>query len=195
MNAKQLELLVTDDADYQYVLTNWSSDYMDDLVHHANDAEVAKFLANRFPHPYTSDNAMSFLAYASSTATERLFAIVRQHKVSGTREAIGGIGMDVKSDVQEHSGEVGYWLGKSFWGRGLMTHVVATFLDGFVEVYLRTHAPVPLSRLFAVVYAPNTGSVRVLEKNGFQIEGRLRRYAYKNGEYLDAFLLGRVYEL
>ncbi|KDO32591.1 hypothetical protein SPRG_03065 [Saprolegnia parasitica CBS 223.65] len=176
MNAQQLELPVTDDADYRYILSNWSNAYMDDLVRHANDADVAKYLANRFPHPYTSDDAMSFLAYASSTTTERLFAIVRQHKVTGAREAIGGIGMNVKSDVQAHSGEVGYWLGKSFWGCGLMTHVVATFLDGFVEPYRGTHAPVPLSRLFAVVYAPNTGSVRVLEKNGFEVEGRLRRH-------------------
>jgi RimJ/RimL family protein N-acetyltransferase len=54
--------------------------------------------------------------------------------------------------------EVGYWIGKEFWGRGLATRALAELLE---EVATRP--------LYAVVATTNIGSIRVLEKCGFTV--------------------------
>lgn len=60
----------------------------------------------------------------------------------------------------DHDGrrEIGYWIGREFWGRGVATRALAAFL---VEV---TERP-----LYAGVARHNLASIRVLEKNGFEI--------------------------
>jgi RimJ/RimL family protein N-acetyltransferase len=62
----------------------------------------------------------------------------------------------------EHAGRrlVGYWIGRSFWGRGIATRALARFLDEL------GHRP-----LFALVAKHNVGSIRVLEKCGFSATG------------------------
>jgi len=56
--------------------------------------------------------------------------------------------------------EIGYWLGRSFWGKGVATAALALFVDGIGERPLHAH-----------VATHNAGSIRVLEKCGFTIEG------------------------
>ena len=61
-----------------------------------------------------------------------------------------------------HSGEreVGYWVGKEFWGKGIATQALSVFLD---QIETRP--------LYAHVARHNIGSIRVLEKCGFRISG------------------------
>lgn len=76
------------------------------------------------------------------------------------------------------SAEVGYWLGEPFWGRGIVTEaLVAT-----TTYAIKQHG---LTRVFAVPFARNLGSCRVLEKAGYVREGRLRRSAIKDGQVID----------
>lgn len=51
---------------------------------------------------------------------------------------------------------------------------------------------ISVTRLTAKVYEPNTASARVLEKNGFALEGRMRKAAKKAGQIYDVFIYGRV---
>ena len=53
-------------------------------------------------------------------------------------------------------------------------------------------ANLPLQRIFAEVFSNNPGSVRVLEKAGFQFEGRLRQNVSKDGEILDSLVYAKV---
>jgi len=53
--------------------------------------------------------------------------------------------------------EVGYWLGKAYWGKGIATHALELFLE------IETTRP-----LYAAAVKNNTGSIRVLEKCGFK---------------------------
>jgi RimJ/RimL family protein N-acetyltransferase len=53
--------------------------------------------------------------------------------------------------------QVGYWLGRGFWGRGVASRALAAFLGQFTERPLHAH-----------VAKHNTGSIRVLEKCGFE---------------------------
>src|SRR5207249_11882042 len=76
------------------------------------------------------------------------------------------------------SAEIGYWLGERFWGRGIATEALAAMTRHAIE----THE---LTRVYAVPFAWNTASCRVLEKAGYVLEARLRRSAIKDGQVVD----------
>jgi len=155
---------------------------MDDasaVVRHANNLNVAKHLRDRFPHPYTLDDAYGFLRFASNADPLTNFAI----EVDG--EAAGGLGYVPGSDVDRFAAEVGYWLGESLWGRGIVTEALAMFTDyAFKELQLL--------RLFALPLIDNAGSTRVLEKTGYVFEGRLRSSCVKYGQPRDQAIYARV---
>ena len=75
-------------------------------------------------------------------------------------EAVDGIGLTLKSDVERCSAEIGYWLGEAVWGKGIATAAVqALTYYGF-----KTFG---LTRIFAVPFANNPASMRMLEKAGY----------------------------
>ncbi|MBE2184151.1 MAG: GNAT family N-acetyltransferase [Anaerolineae bacterium] len=64
---------------------------------------------------------------------------------------------NIVSFEQDDVREVGYWLGKDFWGKGIATRALGLFLD------VETVRP-----LYAAAARHNLGSIHVLEKCGFQ---------------------------
>jgi ribosomal-protein-alanine N-acetyltransferase len=96
-------------------IRSWRLEDGQSLVCHANNLKVWRNLRDRFPHPYTPDEAQKWLAQTVSADPEVDFSVV----FGG--EAVGGIGFTLGSDVERHSAEVGYWLGEGFWGRGIAT--------------------------------------------------------------------------
>ena len=92
--------------------------------------------------------------------------------------AVGGIGFHLQPDVERVSAEIGYWLGESFWGRGIATDALQALTAYAIEHH-------HLTRVFAIPFASNPASCRVLEKAGYVIEGRLHRSAIKHGLILD----------
>ena len=70
----------------------------------------------------------------------------------------GEVAGDIGSWQTEDDRNVGYWIGRSFWGRGVATAALRAFLQ------LETTRP-----LTAYVAAHNLGSRRVLEKCGFEV--------------------------
>ena len=94
---------------------------------------------------------------------------------------LGGITLsNVRRGVTQ-AAAVGYWIGKPFAGRGLMTKAVSGVVR-FAFEELKLH------RLEAACMPSNTASIRVLEKNGFQREGLARRYLKINGVWQDHLL-------
>jgi RimJ/RimL family protein N-acetyltransferase len=157
------------------VVRSWRSDDLDALIRHADNPRVAEQLRDRFPQPYTRAAGEAWIAVASSMQPESSFV------VEAGGELVGGIGLHLGSDIERVSAEVGYWLGESAWGRGLATAA----LKAFVPYALSTFG---LTRLFAVPFAYNLASRRVLEKAGFTLVGILRRSAIKNGQVVDQAL-------
>jgi ribosomal-protein-alanine N-acetyltransferase len=149
------------------------------IARHANNRRIAMWLRDRFPYPYTLNDAEGFLSVVLRQDPRVAFAVATQ------REAIGGIGLDVGADVHRFSAELGYWLAEPFWGRGLMTEAVKQFTAWTFE-HLEVH------RIHASVFATNAASIRVLEKAGFQREGHLRASVFKQGRILDQFLYARI---
>lgn len=145
---------------------------MRSLALHANNRKVWLNLRDRFPHPYSEHDARNFIRAAHRMNPETFFAI----GVDGF--AVGGIGFVLQSDVERVSAEVGYWLGEPFWGRGIATDALRALTRYAIEQHR-------LTRVFAVPFADNTASCRVLEKAGYTLEGRLRRSAIKDGHIVD----------
>ncbi len=136
-------------------------------------------MRDQFPHPYTRRDAIDFLDYARAQEPECAFAI------EYGEEAVGGVGFLLGRDIARISAEMGYWLSEEFWGRGIATRAVAAMSDWALDNY-------HLSRVFAMAFVHNAGSIRVLEKAGFEREALLRRSAIKNGVILDQVLFAKV---
>jgi [ribosomal protein S5]-alanine N-acetyltransferase len=150
----------------------WRADDAFDLQRHADDADVSRSLRDHFPFPYTLADAHAFLGMCAQPADDWKLAIVVDH------HAVGGIGVHPGVDVHRHSAELGYWLGRDYWRRGIVPAALARLIP-LARKAFRLH------RLHAQVYANNPASARVLEKAGFQREGRHRHAVVKRGELLD----------
>jgi RimJ/RimL family protein N-acetyltransferase len=157
---------------------SWRADDAESLAKYADNRNVWRNLRDAFPHPYGIDDAKRFLARAEEMKPETFFCIA-----SVEDAAIGGIGFTIGSDVERFTAEIGYWLAEPFWGRGITTEA----LVAVTQYAIRTHQ---LHRLFAVPYAWNDASSRVLEKAGYRFEGRLRNSAFKDGQLIDQLMYG-----
>ena len=103
--------------------------------------------------------------------------------VDGT--AVGGVGYVPGSDVERYSAEVGYWLGEALWGQGITTEALTLLTAHCFESE-------NLLRCFALPFASNAGSIRVLEKAGYTLEGILRSSSVKAGTPRDQAIYARV---
>ncbi|MEZ4515365.1 MAG: GNAT family N-acetyltransferase [Chloroflexota bacterium] len=74
--------------------------------------------------------------------------------------------------------EVSYWLGNAYWGRGIATQALALFL---VEL--------PERPLYARVATDNIGSLRVLQKCGFQVIDKDKGFANARGTEVEEYVL------
>ena len=128
----------------------------------SGDVELALQTAT-MPIPYTLESAHTFL---SGCDPNHNFAIILQRAQgppNGLRpweeELVGGCGF--KAEPQ--GVEIGYWIGRPYWGRGYATAAVELLVE---EARRRG-----LERLYAEVFAENPASMRVLEKAGFARDG------------------------
>jgi RimJ/RimL family protein N-acetyltransferase len=160
-------------------IRSWSTSDADAIAAHANNLNVAKQLRDRFPHPYTRRHAVEFLQHATAGERSTNFAI----EVGGA--AVGGVGFVAGTDIERYSAEVGYWLSEPMWGRGIATEAVV-LVTGYIFSELK------MLRLFAVPFADNHASRRVLEKAGYHCEGIMRASSVKDGEPRDQALYARI---
>lgn len=157
----------------------WLKTDGDALVRHANNINVARNLRDRFPHPYTKNDAKFFLKHAAAAEDPTNLAI----EVDG--EAVGAVGYVPGHDIERFCAEIGYWLGEEFWGRGIATEALVLVTElAFHELNFL--------RLYALPFAENAASARVLEKAGYSREALLRSSAVKYGEVKDQLLYARI---
>jgi putative acetyltransferase len=74
--------------------------------------------------------------------------------------------------------EVGYWIGREYWGKGIATRALSQFLDQFQERPLVAH-----------VAKHNPGSIRVLEKCGFTHAGEDKEFSTVDGTVVEGVVL------
>jgi ribosomal-protein-alanine N-acetyltransferase len=155
------------------------------LLEHFRAKEIYDTTLN-IPYPYSEADADRWLGRrieaAESQGTEVTFAIRQDDG-----KLIGAVGADSFKPGASHRAEIGYWLARPFWGQGIMTDAVRAYVRyAFDEL--------EVVRLTAHVFEFNVGSARVLEKNGFKLEGRLRKHFRKGERLHDAFYFGLLRE-
>ncbi|MCW2308822.1 GNAT family N-acetyltransferase [Rhodobium gokarnense] len=126
------------------------------MVDLLGDFEVSKMLS-RVPHPYRPEDAASWIDALphDGDPTGAEFAI------DAGAGLIGGIGFT----SEDGHPVLGYWLGRPYWRRGYMSEAVERVLDW---LFCRGDHDVVRSGVFS----GNTASLRIQEKNGFEIIGR-----------------------
>jgi len=151
---------------------SWRTSDAESLLRHANNRNIWLNLRDAFPHPYTKHDARAYIRSVRDRSPETTFAIAVDD------EAVGSIGFVLRTDVERVSAEIGYWLAEPFWGRGITSEALAALTRYAID----THR---LTRIYALPFAWNLASCRVLEKAGYVLEARLRRSAIKDGQITD----------
>lgn len=147
-----------------------------DLQRLINDPEIARNTL-RIPYPYPDGLAEEWIGKHQKDLAgneEVVWAVTMRE----TGELMGVIGLVPKPF---DAGEIGYWLGRVYWGHGYMPEAVSAVIRyGFEER--------ALNRIEAGVFSYNPASARVLEKSGLTFEGVLRQSARKGDQYIDTRL-------
>ena len=84
-------------------------------------------------------------------------------------------------------GDVGYWLGKPYWGQRLMREALTAVLD-------LCFGELDQVKVEAEVFTTNARSKRLVEGLGMQLEGTIRSSHLKRGEWVDAHIYGILRE-
>ncbi len=158
-----------------FTLRPWAFDDLESLVRFANNNNIAKFMTDQFPHPYTRDKGKSFIEFASTGNPLHIFAI----DING--EASGGIGIHPLADIHCKNAELGYWLAEPFWGQGIITKAIIQMVGYGFKTF-------DVNRIFARPFGTNIGSQKALEKAGFILEGKFEKTFFKKGEYFDELI-------
>lgn len=149
------------------------------LQRHANNTHISDFLFDRFPSPYTMEEAIKWIWAKLDQNPVTHFVIDVDGELSGV------IGIDKREDVYRKSYLLGYWLRQDYWGRGITTQAVKLVVSYGIK-------NLDIVRLQAGVLANNPASMRVLEKAGFTKEGILRNNIIKNGIIMDEHIYGII---
>lgn len=143
-----------------------------DLCREADSTRISENVRDHFPYPYLAEHAVAFIDAHRDEMPVRVFAITREDRL------IGAIGYHPQSDVYRFAAEIGFWLGESHWGAGIATAAIQCLTD---YVFRET----TIVRLYAGVFAYNTGSMRALEKAGYNKEGIFVQHVFKNARFWD----------
>lgn len=145
----------------------------------AGDRAIAATTKN-IPHPYEDGMAEAWIGSHQERfkkGQEAVFAIV----LKDTGQLIGAIGLVL--NLPQELAELGYWIGKEYWGCGYCTEAgYAVLRYAFGE--LRLH------RVHAHHFSHNPASGRVMQKLGMCHEGRLREHIKKWEQFFDVEAYG-----
>lgn len=111
------------------------------------------------------------------------YAIFRKIVLDG--ELAGHISVEKKADIFKKDAELEYFLDEPFWSQGIMTQAVSQVCD-------RAFSCLDILRISASVFSANMASRKVLEKNGFLLEGICKNAVFKKDQLYDLYLYGKL---
>lgn len=147
----------------------------------ANDPSISIHLRDKFPYPYTQTDAANFIQALENDNPCYSWAIIIDDQLTGV------ISLILQEDIYRHSAEIGFWLGKEYWSKGIMTEAVDLVCHyAFSELNL--------IRIYAAVFETNSASLQVLRKNKFVLEGIRTKAVLKNKVLLNDCLMALIRE-
>lgn len=165
------------------MIREWKIEDKYTLAELLNNKNILNNLRDGLPYPYTVKDAEEFITAMLSSDRTKTFAFA----VTADDMVVGSIGIFRCDNIHSRTAEMGYYIGKHYWGKGYATSAVKQACS-----YVFAHTDI--IRIFAEPFAYNTASSRVLEKAGFQLEGVLHSNAVKNGNILDMKLYALIKE-
>jgi [ribosomal protein S5]-alanine N-acetyltransferase len=158
-----------------------STDDAYEIHKYASDEDVSRFIGWRLMNSLNETQEYVEEMISRESQGTHLYASIA---LKSTQKVIG-TAMVFSFDREANHAEIGYVFHKDYWGKSYGTEAVALMNDfAFSTISLR--------KLHARVVSGNTGSSRVLEKNGFELEGRLRDYYFIEGNYYDGLIYGKL---
>lgn len=167
----------------EYTIRSWRLADAASLAENLNDPQVQDNLRDGLPYPYTEEDAREYIGAMLSADPEKVFAFA----ITADDVVVGSVGIFRCDNIHSRTAELGYYVGRAWWDRGIATKAVILACE---YVFKATD----ILRIFAEPFAYNTASCRVLEKSGFQLEGTLRSNAVKKGRVLDMKMYSRIRE-
>ncbi len=142
-----------------------------------NNFAVSRYLSSRIPFPYSHADAEWWVNSGSKQEITRV--------IEFNQQLAGIVGVIPGRYENRYCGELGYWLGQPFWGKGLATLAVS---DMTTLIFTETD----IVRLVAPIYEPNKASMRVAEKSGYHLEGIAEQAIFKDGQFFDEYIYVRL---
>ena len=140
------------------------------LVSQIGDWEVVKWLANA-PYPYTDDDLEDYLLISDSNQFDLNIFLGKQ--------LIGRVGLTLDGDNYY---DLGYWIGKDYWGKGYATESSKKLLEYVLD-------KLDLLKIKSGYFVGNSASGNVLKKLGFKEVGVEKRYSVSNKKEMDLMLV------
>jgi putative acetyltransferase len=138
-----------------------------------------RVVRNTLQLPYRSLESVRELLTKSGEGDHILVAVV-------DGEVVGVIGLHTSSKPRvNHRGEIGMVVRDDWQGKGVGTAIMRAVID-LADKWLN------LTRIELTVFTDNESAIALYRKFGFEIEGTLRKYAFRDGEFVDAYAMARV---
>jgi [ribosomal protein S5]-alanine N-acetyltransferase len=132
------------------------------------------------PYPYS-------LAYAQKWLHRTIKSYNKKHPqrieiaIDSNEKLIGNLTLKLKG----HRAELSYWIGKQYRRQGIMSEIIKV-IENIVFNKLGT------VKLYAYVFSTNKASLKLLKKNGFKKEGKLKKHIKKAGKLIDVYLYTKI---
>lgn len=140
-----------------------------------------RYMSNRISLPYEQSEALSWISKIRQI--DGIEGVFRAIIVDG--DIVGSISVERKPDIFSIDAEIGYMILPEYCNKGIATKAIAAVCGtAFFEL--------PIRRISAVVLADNVASAKALLKNGFELEGTMRRAVMKDDRIYDIQLYGRM---
>jgi RimJ/RimL family protein N-acetyltransferase len=152
---------------------------VDRLVKYLNDKEIYNNTLT-VPFPYTKEDGKYFIKLCEEKKKKygkNLNLAIRDKN----KKLIGGCSFHRKYSQRSKKDEIGYWLARPYWNKGIMTKVVNKLCEIGVN-------KMGLTRIETTVFIHNDASCRVLEKARFSLQGIFKKSVKKGSKLIDAKL-------
>ena len=149
------------------------------LTQLADNRKIWINLRDRFPTPYSLEDANAFISSTEKEDPRVSFAIAYDTSFCGV------IGLLLQTDVYRKTAEIGYWIGEPYWNKGIVTIAVKLLTNyAFDEL--------GLIRVYAGIFDYNPGSMKVLQKNGYKQDGIFKKAIFKDGKVFDEYRFSKI---
>ena len=165
------------------------------LAEAGNHKEISDVMSDRFPNPYTLEDAKEYIGSIQATAADPRYptssgVFLKPNPGATEKEGpfIGTLGVKTRDDIEYRTWEVAYFYAKSAWGKGYASEANKAFVKYCFDTWPT------LYRFEGMVYSNNRGSQKVMEKTGLLLEGVRKGAVEKGGKMLDAYVYGMTRE-